>query len=149
VKSITRAGARICVLILGFALAGCATSGGPEPPPTSASGTAAPSPGYVRDLVPADFHEYITRRGDAFLIDTRPTMEWNDDYGHLDNATQIPLEDLETRLGDLPTDKNRPIVVYDQLEVRSSTAAHRIAQLGYREVINLAQGLVAYRRAGF
>jgi len=149
VKSIARARSRLLVLILGFCLVGCASSGGPEPPSPSASGAQATTPGYVRDLVAADFHAYLQQKPDAFVIDTRLSMEWNDDYGHLDNAIQIPLEDLETRLGDLPTDKNRPIAVYDQLEVRSSTVAHRIAQLGYREVVTLAGGLVAYRRAGF
>jgi rhodanese-related sulfurtransferase len=146
-----RAGALAFLLVFAFALTGCASSNGPEPPSTSAaSGTPKPpTAGYVRDLPPADFHDYLQQRGDAFIVDTRQAVEWNDGFGHLDNAVQIPLEDLETRLGDLPTDKNRPIIVYDQLDVRSATAAHRIAALGYREVVTMQGGLAAYRHAGF
>ena len=145
-----RARISIPVLVLGLALAGCATSGGPEPPQTgSGSTTATPTPGYVRDLPPADFHDYLQTRPETFVIDVRQTMQWDDDYGHLDNAVQIPLEELDDRLKDLPTDKLRPIAVYDQLDVRSATAARKIAQLGYREVVTMQGGLVAYRHAGF
>ena len=144
--------ARTCMslLVLGLALAGCATSGGPEPPPTgSATAAKTPTPGYVRDLPPSDFHDYLQTRPEAFIVDTRPTMQWDDDYGHLDTASQMPLEELDDHVKDLPTDKLRPIAVYDQLDVRSATAARKIAQLGYREVVTMQGGLVAYRHAGF
>lgn len=143
-----RARISIPVLVLGLALAGCATSGGPEPLQTG-SGSATATPGYVRDLPPQDFHDYVQTRPETFVIDVRQTMQWGDDYGHLDNAVQIPLEELDDRLKDLPTDKLRPIAVYDQLDVRSATAARKIAQLGYREVVTMQGGLVAYRHAGF
>jgi rhodanese-related sulfurtransferase len=64
-------------------------------------------------------------------------------------AVQIPLEDLETRAGELPSDRMRPVAVYDRLDVRSSAAARRIAQLGFREVVTLSGGLAASRRAGY
>jgi rhodanese-related sulfurtransferase len=138
----------IWLLIFGLAVAGCATSGGPEPPATGSAPTTT-TPGYVRDLPAQDFHDYLQTRPEAFIIDTRPTMQWDDDYGHLDTAAQIPLEELDDRVKDLPTDKLRPIAVYDQLDVRSATAARKIAQLGYREVVTMQGGLVAYRHAGF
>ena len=145
-----RARTSMSLLVFGLALAGCATSGGPEPPSTgSGAGTTTTTPGYVRDLSPADFHDYLQTRPEVFVIDARPTMQWDDDYGHLDNAAQIPLEELDDRVKDLPTDKLRPIAVYDQLDVRSATAARKIAQLGYREVVTMQGGLVAYRHAGF
>lgn len=144
-----RAGARVAALILGLALAGCASSGGPEPPQAGAPGAAKPAAGYVRDLAPTDFHDFLQQRPDVFVVDVRQTIEWNDGFGHLDNALQIPLEDLGTRMSELPTDKNRPIAVYDQLDVRSATAARQIAQIGYREVVTMQGGLAAYRHAGF
>jgi rhodanese-related sulfurtransferase len=144
-----RAGALTFVCVLGLALAGCASSGGTEQTSASPGGAKPVAAGYVRDLSPSDFHDFVQQRGDAFIVDVRQTVEWNDGYGHLDNAVQIPLEDLETRLSDLPTDKERPIAVYDQLDVRSATAARRIANLGYREVVSMQGGLPAYRHAGF
>lgn len=132
------------ILLLTVALAGCA-SDATEPPSSTPAST---SPGYVRDLPPAEFDEYLRRHPDAFVLDVRQAIEWDDDLGHLETAVQIPLEDLETRAGDLPSDKLRPVVVYDRLDVRSATAARRIAQMGFREVVNLQGGLSAYRRAG-
>jgi rhodanese-related sulfurtransferase len=152
VKSIVRRGARLFVPILGLALAGCATSGGSDTTASTSGASAAtptPTPGYVRDLSPADFHDYLRQRPETFVVDVRQTREWDDGFGHLDNAMQIPLEDLETRLSDLPTDKSRPIAVYDELDVRSATAGRRIANLGYRDVVTMQGGLPAYRHAGF
>jgi len=140
---------RVALLILGLVLAGCASSGGPEPPATGATGAAPPTPGYVRDLAPGDFHDYLQQRPETFVVDVRQSVEWNDGFGHLDNALSLPLEDLSTRANELPADKSRPIAVYDQLDVRSATAARQIAQLGYREVVTMQGGLPAYRHAGF
>jgi rhodanese-related sulfurtransferase len=148
VNSNLRAGALAFILSLGLALAGCASSGSQPPSPAPPGQAPKPVPGYVRDLSPSDFHDYLGR-ADVYVLDVRQTVEWDDGFGHLDNAIQIPLEDLETRLGDLPPDKDRPIAVYDQLDVRSATAARRIANLGYREVVTMQGGLPAYRHAGF
>jgi rhodanese-related sulfurtransferase len=138
-------------LVAAWLLTGCsgAESEPPASTPAPGSGSAAVSPGYVRDLPPAEFDDYVRRHPDAFLVDVRQSIEWDDDLGHLETAVQIPLEDLESRLGELPTDHLRPVAVYDRLDVRSSAAARRIAQLGFREVVTLSGGLAAYRRAGY
>jgi rhodanese-related sulfurtransferase len=126
-------------------LGGCA--GDASEPPAS---TATPvTTGYVRDLQPAEFDDYLRRHPDAFVVDVRQSIEWDDDLGHLETAVQIPLEDLEARIGELPTDRMRPVMVYDRLDMRSSAAARRIAQIGFREVVTLSGGLAAYRRAGY
>lgn len=48
------------------------------------------------------------REGEVVLLDVRPSAEF--DYGHLPNARSMPIDELKTRLGELPTD--RPIVAY-------------------------------------
>ena len=135
--------AALCLLVL----AGC--GGAASEPPATTPASSAPAPGYVRDVSPAEFDDYLKRHPEAFLLDVRQSIEWNDDLGHLETAVQIPFEELETRLGELPTDRSRPVVIYDRLDVRSAAAARRIAALGFREVITLAGGLAAYRRAGY
>lgn len=129
-------------LATGF-LGGC--TGAASEPPASTPASA----GYVRDLQPGEFDDYLRRHPDAFVLDVRQSIEWDDDLGHLETAVQIPLEDLEARLGELPPDRLRAVAVYDRLDVRSSAAARRIAQLGFREVVTLSGGLAAYRRAGY
>ncbi len=48
------------------------------------------------------------RKGDVVLIDVRPAEEYED--GHIDGARSIPIEELESRLAELPAD--REIVAY-------------------------------------
>jgi rhodanese-related sulfurtransferase/DNA-binding HxlR family transcriptional regulator len=48
------------------------------------------------------------RKGDVVLVDVRPAEEFK--AGHIDGARSIPLEELESRLAELPTD--REVVAY-------------------------------------
>lgn len=48
------------------------------------------------------------RRGDVVLVDVRPAEEYA--AGHIEGARSVPLEELEERLGELPTDQE--IVAY-------------------------------------
>lgn len=50
----------------------------------------------------------LIERGDVFLIDVRPALEYAD--GHLPGALSLPLEELPARIAGLPRD--RPIVAY-------------------------------------
>ena len=54
--------------------------------------------------------ELIARlgRGDVVLIDVRPAEEY--EAGHIDGARSIPIEELESRLAELPAD--REVVAY-------------------------------------
>ena len=47
-------------------------------------------------------------RGDVVLVDVRPTEEFEE--GHIDGARSIPIDELERRLDELPSD--REIVAY-------------------------------------
>ena len=48
------------------------------------------------------------RRGDVVLIDVRPAEEFA--AGHIEGARSVPLDELESRLGELPDD--REVVAY-------------------------------------
>lgn len=69
----------------------------------------------------------------ATLLDVRTPEEFSS--GHLDGALNIPVQELASRLGELPrTPKN--IVVYCRSGGRSSSAAALLRQRGY-EVFDL------------
>jgi len=80
-----------------------------------------------------DRQELIARlsRGQAILIDVRPTEEFN--AGHIDGARSIPLDELEQRLADLPPDREivaycrGPFCAYAHQAVRRLHAAGRSA----------------------
>jgi len=52
--------------------------------------------------------EELVSRGEVYLIDTRPLVEYEN--GHVSEAVSIPVEELPNRLDELPRDK--PIVTY-------------------------------------
>jgi rhodanese-related sulfurtransferase len=132
---------------LAGALAGCATTDPPggranEPP------DASPPTGYVRDLPPEEFRNFVEGRADVFVIDLRTDGEWRTDPGPFPQAVRIPVERLESRRGELPQDHDRPVAVYDRTGLRSVGAARWLVGQGYREVATLLGGLDAWIRAG-
>ena len=71
----------------------------------------------------------------AQLIDVRTDMEYQN--GHLDNAINIPLDSLRSRLQEI--DKDKEIIVYCQVGLRGYYAERILKQHGYK-VRNLSGG---------
>ncbi|NLD68438.1 MAG: rhodanese-like domain-containing protein [Limnobacter sp.] len=80
----------------------------------------------------------------AVIVDVRPAAEFA--AGHLPNARNIPLSDLEKRAGELPA--NKPVLVCCASGVSSGKASALLRRNGREEVFNLAGGLQAWRQAG-
>ncbi|AMD01792.1 ArsR/SmtB family transcription factor [Halomonas chromatireducens] len=83
--------------------------------------------------------------GKVALLDVRPEEEY--EAGHLPEAINIPLEQLEDMLGKLP--KDREIVAYCRGPycVLSHEAVQRLRQLGYR-VRRFEEGYPEWKAAG-
>lgn len=83
--------------------------------------------------------------GEVALLDVRPEEEY--EAGHLPEAINIPLEQLEAMLGKLP--KDREIVAYCRGPycVLSHEAVQRLRQLGYR-VRRFEEGYPEWKAAG-
>jgi rhodanese-related sulfurtransferase len=80
----------------------------------------------------------------AIVLDVRASGEF--ESGHLPNARNIPLDDLERRAGDLPA--GRPVIVCCATGARSAKAAASLRKAGRQDVFNLDGGLNAWRQAG-
>ena len=63
----------------------------------------------------------------ATLLDVRTEGEWSG--GHLPGAELIPLQQLASRMSEIPRDE--PVVVYCQSGGRSAQAADMLASAGY------------------
>ena len=81
----------------------------------------------------------------VFLLDVRTQEEW-DDF-HAPNTTLIPLDQLESRLGELP--ENEPIVVVCRSGNRSQAGRDILLANGYETTSSMAGGLNAWRDAGY
>ena len=77
----------------------------------------------------------------ALLIDVRTAGEFAS--GHLPNAINLPLDEIETSLPRRVKDKNQVILLHCQSGMRSGVARSKLNGLGYANAFNLG----SYARA--
>ncbi len=82
--------------------------------------------------------DILRKDENAILLDVRSKQEFKE--GHLENAINIPLYDLEQHLECLP-DKNCTIVVYCASGHRSKQAKEKLESLMYQNIYQLKDGL--------
>lgn len=90
--------------------------------------------GRLRDLL---------ERGEVDVLDVRQPAEWRG--GRIEGARFITGAELPARLDEVPRD--RPVAVVCGSGYRSSVCASLLARVG-AEVVNVAGGMGAWRRAG-
>src|SRR5712675_43071 len=99
----------------------------------------------VVDGIPQITVEELKRKLDAkediFVLDVREPHEYL--IANL-GAPQIPVGDVERRVGELAAQKNREVVVHCRSGARSQKAALVLKQAGFTNVSNLAGGILAW-----
>ena len=93
--------------------------------------------------VTASEAQSATLYGPAVLLDVREPQEWQ--AGHAPQAEHIPLGQLESRLAELPRD--RQIICVCRSGRRSALAAQQLVAHGY-QAVNLTGGMTAWNGAG-
>lgn len=107
------------------------------------AGTKSNTASLPRDINVADaFTQY--QQG-AFFLDVRTQEEWNE--FHAPNSTLIPLDQLLSRLNELPKDKQ--IVVVCRSGNRSQQGRDILLNAGFTQVTSMAGGLNEWRAAGY
>lgn len=81
----------------------------------------------------------------VFFLDVRTQEEW-DDF-HAPGTTLIPLDELESRLNELPEDE--PIVVVCRSGNRSQVGRDILLSNGFEQTSSMAGGLNAWSAAGY
>lgn len=80
-----------------------------------------------------------------FLLDVRTAQEFSQD-GRVAQAKLIPLQELETRLAELPRDQ--PVACICRSGNRSTTACDLLAKKGFN-AINVEGGMNAWKAVGY
>nr|WP_207393647.1 rhodanese-like domain-containing protein [Duganella aceris] len=88
----------------------------------------------------------LINRSKATIVDVRDAKEFAE--GHLPDARNIPLADLDQRVGELEKFKSKAVVVVCKTGARASAAAAKLAKAGFTDVVNLDGGIVAWQKAG-
>lgn len=81
---------------------------------------------------------------DHFLLDVREIIEYVE--GRIPGAVNIPMSELELRVNEVP--KDQPVVVVCAHGQRSIMCAEYLAELGYKDLYNLADGTVGWMMRG-
>jgi len=82
----------------------------------------------------------------ALLLDVREPEEYS--AIHAKNATLIPLGQLGSRLQEIATYKDKPIVVICRSGRRSAQAVSLLKEAGYTQVSNVKGGTTAWEKDG-
>lgn len=88
--------------------------------------------------------QFASPGGDHLLIDVRTPSEF--DSGHIAGAVNIPLDQLENRLAEIP--QSQDVVIYCRSGNRSAQAANILASEGYSSIYDLG-GTIQWTRAGY
>ncbi|MFL7868724.1 MAG: rhodanese-like domain-containing protein [Anaerolineales bacterium] len=99
------------------------------------------------DMLPAsvsvdEAHQMYT--DGTFVLDVRTPEEWNE--FHAPNTTLIPLDELASRINELP--KDQPILVVCRSGNRSQTGRDILVQAGFNAT-SMVGGLNAWRDSGY
>ena len=97
--------------------------------------------------VPEIRADWVARhRQELLLIDVRSPSEYAGEFGHIEGAELIPLDELRDKLADIPRD--RPVVTVCQSGKRSAMAAQILLKDGVDRTANLSGGMIQWNRLG-
>ena len=88
----------------------------------------------------------LINRQDALVLDVRNAEEFR--QGHILNARNIPMSQLDTRNSDIARYKEKPVIVACESGSRSGAAAAVLRKQGFAQVFNLSGGIAAWQQAG-
>ena len=87
----------------------------------------------------------LINRERAVVVDVREPEEFA--AGHVTGARNLPLSQLEEKLGALVKKKTLPVVLVCETGARSHRAVARAKKLGYEQAQAMAGGLKAWKAA--
>lgn len=97
------------------------------------------------EITPQQYNAaFLEANASHFLLDVRTPQEFQE--GHLENASNIAVEILDSRLAEVPPDQ--PIVLYCRSGNRSAQAAQILRANGYTQVYDLG-GIIDWEAAGY
>jgi len=126
----------LLLLMVGVVLAACGGSAAPE---AAVDLTALP------DTVDVATVNAIKDQPGVFLLDVREPDEYA--AGHIPGITLIPMNDVPSRLSEIPKDKQ--VIVTCRTGNRSGQITDYLREQGFTNVHNMDGGIVAWEAAGY
>jgi len=92
-------------------------------------------------------YAYTMWDGGTFTLDVRTPAEYA--IAHIPSATNIDVNELQTRIGEIMAYQHQDILVYCGSGVRSAQACEILVDNGFTQVYNMLGGLNAWINAGY
>jgi rhodanese-related sulfurtransferase len=99
--------------------------------------------GQMEGLSAAEVKRRVDSGADCFILDTRSPAEYEESRLGI-GETLIPLGALRDRLGELPQDKSREIILYCKISLRGYEGAAILKAHGWQHVKVMEGGIVAW-----
>lgn len=93
------------------------------------------------------FYQMLQKEKDVLLLDVRTPAEYKED-GHIPNSILIPVQVLPQYIKDIEKFKDKKILVYCRSGNRSAVASRFLEQNGFKQVYNLKDGIIGWKKAG-
>ncbi|MDP2693705.1 MAG: rhodanese-like domain-containing protein [Gallionella sp.] len=90
----------------------------------------------IETITPAELSQRLKEPNPPIILDVRTRDEYSS--GHIDTALNLPHDELERRLGEIPGNKTSEIVVYCRSGKRARIAENILIEKGYQNVKDLA-----------
>jgi rhodanese-related sulfurtransferase len=97
----------------------------------------------MNDISPQEVMQAIDNHEAVILLDVRTSAEFA--RGKIEGAINIPVDEVESRIEKVITDKTATIYVYCLSASRSPIAVEIMENLGYQHVYNMDPGLLGWR----
>ena len=90
----------------------------------------------IETITPAELSQRLKEPNPPIILDVRTRDEYSS--GHIDTALNLPHDELERRLGEIPGNKTSEIVVYCRSGKRARIAENILVEKGYTNIKDLA-----------
>ncbi len=97
------------------------------------------------DVSPTDFQSQIKSADAGQILDVRTIDEYNN--GHIEGAILADISSNLFQEVSAKLDKNKPVFVYCLSGGRSSSAASQLQSMGFKSIVNLSGGMLAWQSA--
>lgn len=140
----------VALVLLG--LLGLLTACGTPPPAAREAATVSPGPtapttanpaSPVRLVDPVRFADVVDR-DDVVVINVHTP----DEGSIAGTDVSIPFDRIRDREAELPADRDTPLAVYCRTGTMSAAAVTTLAQMGFRDITELAGGMQAWQASG-
>ena len=96
----------------------------------------------IKSINSSQAENLIKNKEELLILDVRRPYEFKE--SRIVNSINIPVEEIEWEVEELEKFKDKPILVYCKIGVRSSIACNFLENEGFKELYNLRGGILDF-----